>query len=104
MSTSCVVRFVDEGQPLCAFYKHYDGGSFKNELGEFLEGYEIVSGLPYGVPNGKKIANGIDDLAAQAIAYFKQGPGDIYMCRPNDEGDFTYEIDASEDEISVRTI
>ena len=104
MGTSCVVRFVDEGRSLCAFYKHYDGGAFKQELYEFLEGYEIVCGLPLGVPTGKKIANGIGDLAAQAIAYFKDGPGDIYMCHPENEGDFTYEIDASEGEIAVRTI
>lgn len=102
MSTSCVVRFIDEGRSLCAFYKHYDGDTFDRKLYEFVEGYEIVSGLPFEVSG--KIANGIADLAAQAIAYFKQGPGDIYMCHPDDKGDFTYEVEAIVDEISVRTI
>ena len=100
MSTCCVVRFIDRGRPLCAFYKHYDGGDFEQTLAKFLADYEMVSGLPMTVTG--KIANGMPDLAAQVIANFKDGPGDIYMCATDDEGDYTYEV-RDDDETPVVT-
>ena len=102
MSTCCVVRFIDRGKPLCAFYKHYDGGDFEQELAKFLDGYDMVSGLPFDVVG--KIANGMPDLAAQVIAHFKQGPGDIYMCATDDEGDYTYEVRDNDETPIVTTV
>ena len=92
MSTCCVVRFVEAGKPLYAFYKHYDGDTFGQKLREFFAEFTITEGLPAFPQPDEKMANGLDDLAAQTIAYFKDGPGDIYLCHPSDEGDFTYAV------------
>ena len=90
MSTSCVVRFIEDEDVICAFYKHCDGGSFERTLDDFLEEFKLVEGLPLHYE--RRIANGMGDLAAQVIAHFKVGPGEIYMCNPKNEGDFTYEV------------
>ena len=100
MSTSCVVTFFDDGEPLCAFYKHSDGALFNKELGDFLDGYKVVNGLPLVRPSDK-IANGISCLAAQVIANFKTKPGQIYMARTNDEGDYNYAVSAHDGNVHL---
>ena len=98
MSTCCVVRFVEAGKPLYAFYKHYDGDTFGQKLQEFFADFTITDGLP-AFPTPDKIANGLDDLAALTLAYFKNGPGDIYMTDAGSEGDFTYEVSVTDGKV-----
>ena len=65
-------------------YKHYDGypEGHPLDLAKFLNRFRIVNGL---TNNSNEVANGLDCLAAQYIAAFKQGPGDLYVESPGDE-------------------
>lgn len=89
MSThSKTVILDDYGYPLIAFYRQSDGGfdGHGKELQEFLSGMTIVNGITD--LNAKKQANGMDCLAAQIIAHFKKGIGEIYITAdtyPNQE-------------------
>jgi hypothetical protein len=49
------------------------------ELAELLKDMIITNGISF--MEGKKTANGMDCLSAQIVAYFKDGPGDIYLVR-----------------------
>ena len=101
MSTRSLVRFAnrEEGvsfsehpeQVEVQVYKHYDGypSGHPVELAEFLKKFRIVNGLPYD--DDSKMANGLGCLAAQYVAAFKEGPGDIYIENPDKQhGDIEY--------------
>lgn len=70
---------------------HWDGNpeSYGFQLALFLNGYKIVNGLSVG-QDSEKIANGMDCLAAQMVAYFKTEPGDIYLYPPSNKSKETY--------------
>ena len=57
--------------------RHSDGDPNEHgvELAEFLNGFEITQGKGHA----EKSANGGGCLAAQAIAHFKKGSGEIYL-------------------------
>ena len=101
MATPCIVRFIQNGKPMCAFYKHHDGPDFKSKLEAFFSDKKVVSGLSLDPLNE---VNGVADLAAQTIANFKTGPGDVYMVDANDEEMYTYEVSIVDKTISVKTI
>ena len=65
-------------------YKHYDGypEGHPVDLAKFLNGFKVVNGLGMDT---HRIANGLDCLAAQYIAAFKQDAGDIYVENPDVE-------------------
>ena len=102
MATRSLVRFAkrEEGvsfsehpeQVEVQVYKHYDGypSGHPTALAEFLKDFEIVNGVPFGVDNSR-MANGLGCLAAQYIAAFKEGPGDIYIENQDTQhGDIEY--------------
>jgi len=94
MSTHAIAIFHDDQhQGLHAFYVHSDGTpqGFGLQLAEWLDGFVITDGLPARRP--PKIANGIDDLAAQAVAHFKTGPGNVYLCEPHQDRGATFAYD-----------
>ena len=64
-------------------YRHYDGYPKGHgiELAEFLRDFRVVNGLGSDLPD--KIANGMGCLAAQLIAYMKDGPGNVYVESPD---------------------
>lgn len=68
-----------EGAEICVLYRQYDGYPTGHgaELKSFLEGIQIVNGLD--LRDNKRVANGIECLAAQLIAYFKKEPGGFYL-------------------------
>ena len=88
MSTRSLVRFAtrEEGVSFSEHpervevqvYKHFDGypSGHPVALAIFLKDFEIVNGL--GQDTYRK-ANGLGCLAAQYVAAFKEGPGDIYI-------------------------
>ena len=98
MSTRSLVRFAkrEEGVSFSEHpervevqvYKHYDGypSGHPVELAEFLKEFKIVNGIPYG--DDSKMANGLGCLAAQYIAAFKMGPGDLTVEHPDTERDW----------------
>ena len=98
MSTSCIVRFLEHGKPLCAFYKHYDGNTFGEKLKTFYSTKKIVDGLGLDTTNE---ANGIADLAAQTIANFKTRPGDIYMTPVDDDDNYVYNVYIKDNKVCV---
>ena len=84
MSTRALVRFVDEKDEVTTvIYKHYDGypEDFGLDLATFLSDMTIVNGI--SLKENRRIANGIECLAAQVVAFFKQGVGDVYIYSSN---------------------
>ena len=89
---------------LC-MYRQYDGymSGHGAELAEFLQDFNIVNG--YNSTTPKRSANGMGCLAAQLIAHFKDGIGNIYIHEPNatDCGEeFTYTIYKKKDKVYIR--
>ena len=64
---------------LVVIYKQTDGypEGMGMKLANFLEGYIIINGIPPD-PDPKS-ANGMHDLAAQLVAEFTNGIGEIYL-------------------------
>lgn len=65
-------------------YRQYDGypSGHGLELAKFLAPKEMVNGIPVG-GDTSNLANGIHCLAAQIVAHFKEGAGNIYLHQPN---------------------
>ena len=97
MSTRSLVRFAtrEEGVSFSEHpervevqvYKHYDGypQGHPLDLAKFLKGFKVVNGLGMDT---YRTANGLDCLAAQYIAAFKQDAGDLYVENPDSEHDW----------------
>mgnify|MGYP003147111570 CR=1 FL=1 len=86
----------EKRKPITCMYRQYDGhiDSHGQELAEFLEPFTVVNGM--GLNEKRKIANGMDCLAAQLIAYFKKEPGNIYLMHPDSDDvweEYLYEIE-----------
>lgn len=90
MSTRSTTKFIDEtGACLCAMYRQMDGypSGHGKELATFLSGItRINSKGPVGT------ANGIQCLAAQAVAHFKTEPGGIYLMPFDQEEQWNYVV------------
>lgn len=79
MGTRSLTFVYDEdGRSIISMYRQYDGypSGHGKELAEFLEPITMVNGI--GLTEAV-IANGSGCLAAQLVAHFKDGPGDIYL-------------------------
>ena len=101
MGTRSLTVFVDGGNELVVMYRQYDGypSGHGVELAEFLAGMVLVNG--YQAEDPRRIANGINCLAAQVIAHFKaQSPvGGFYLypAGTRDCGEeFVYEVTGQE--------
>ena len=81
MGTRSLTVFFDnfKDTEIVVLYRQFDGypSGHGLELAEFLDDMLIVNGMTCGQPS--KIANGMGCLAAQAVAYFKKGPGEFYL-------------------------
>ena len=93
MGTRSLTTVFDEsGKPLLSFYRQMDG-YYKGhgaELKEFLSEFGVCNG--YGLGDNNKVANGMSCLAAQLIAHFKTGIGNIYICPHTSKQEYNYEI------------
>lgn len=78
MGTECCTAIKDHGEVIACLWRHYDGYPqvHGKELIDFLKGFKIVNGIR---GNDGKVANGMECLAAQLVAHFKQGVGDFYL-------------------------
>tara|TARA_Y100000310_G_C20296539_1_gene629680 strand:+ start:96 stop:548 length:453 start_codon:yes stop_codon:yes gene_type:complete len=99
---------TDKGEkgegPMTCMYRQYDGDvdGHGYELAKFLEPFIIVNGL--GISKNIKIANGIECLAAQMFAHFKECPGNIYCMHPDtmDVGEeYIYEVEYDDENILI---
>ena len=82
-------------KPITCMYRQYDGymSGHGVELAEWLSGYTVVNGIP--LDKSEPMFNGMDCLAAQMFAHFKDGAGGIYCIHPDSEGceeEYLYEI------------
>ena len=74
------LTFVYEGdKPFVNMYRQFDGyrEGHGRDLAQFLEGLSVVNGIPHG--DQRRLANGMGCLAAQLVAKFKDGVGNIYL-------------------------
>ena len=82
-------------KPITTMYRQFDGylDGHGLELAEWLNQYTIVNGM--GMDDTGSIANGMDCLAAQMFAHFKEDAGGIYCMHPDAEDcweEYLYEI------------
>jgi hypothetical protein len=101
MSTRALTRVNASKHKILCMYRHCDGypSGHGKELFELLNGMTITNGIQPG-----KTANGAGCLAAQIVAYFKDGPGSIYLEPPTakDVGqDYEYTIAVDEETKAV---
>ena len=95
----------EKKQNILCMYRQYDGylSGHGAELAEFLQDFNIVNG--YNPDTTKRDANGMGCLAAQLIAHFKDGIGNIYIHEPNDSDcgeEFTYTIYEEDGKVCIR--
>lgn len=89
--------FDDDDQLICSMYRQLDGypSGHGAALAEFLKDMRIVNGIGIGREKAGTHANGMDCLAAQIVAAFKNGIGGVYLVRPRRKPeweDYIYEI------------
>jgi len=98
MGTRSLTRFIEvvDGteKPITCVYRQYDGypSGHGKELADFLSSGKMVNGFG---PSEERLFNGIGCLAAQFIAEFKDGVGNIYIEKPDAIGcgeEYIYEI------------
>ena len=82
-------------RPITCMYRQYDGylDGHGQELAEWLAGHTLVNGIP--MDPSKPMFNGVDCLAAQMFAHFKDGAGGIYCMHPDASDcweEYLYEI------------
>lgn len=91
MGTSALTIVLnEEKQPLFNMYSQSDGypSGVGGRLKEFLTGFKIINGISdYNVT---KTANGMECLAAQIVAHFKEGIGREYLVPAVDKSDYEY--------------
>ena len=95
----------EKKQNILCMYRQYDGylSGHGAELAEFLQDFTVVNGYNSGTP--ERSANGMGCLAAQLIAHFKDGIGNIYIHEPNDSDcgeEYTYTIYEEDGKVRVR--
>lgn len=91
--TSSRIIIKDRKMIYCSLYIHHDGyvKGVGQDLLHFLDGMKIVNGL--SCTDGDKVANGLDDLAAQLVMAFKTDTGNVYLQgETEDLEDYTYII------------
>ena len=91
-------------QTITTMYRQMDGylEGHGQDLAEFLSQFTIVNGMR--MDETRKIANGIDCLAAQMFAHFKDGPGHIYCMHPSAQDcgeEYIYEIEKDGEDILI---
>lgn len=78
MGTRSLTIFEGRAE-IAVLYRQFDGyphNGHGQELAEFLAGFRIVNGIG---ARDSKLANGLECLAAQAVAHFKSEPGHFYL-------------------------
>jgi len=94
----------DKNNNIICMYRQYDGylSGHGKELAEFLQDFTVVNGYSNITP--ARSANGMSCLAAQLVAYFKDGIGNIYLYPTNtsDVGEeFIYTISLIDNQLNI---
>lgn len=101
MATRASIVMKENGKPMMAVYKHWDG--YPSGLGKTLEsiisGGTITNGLS-GNPKMGEAFNGAGCLFASIISLLKERPGDVYITNLDDVGkageEYIYTIDVND--------
>lgn len=111
MGTRSITRIIDDGKPILAMYRQWDGYPWGHgaDLQRFLEPMTVINGMRMDEETQMgRLANGAGCLAAQLIAHFKTEVGSIYCVSLDPEEtqwvDYVYDVAVAEDgaiEISV---
>lgn len=83
MGTRSLTYMQDElGRNIVCMYRQYDGypNGHGLQLARFLDGFTVCNGYNQAKT---KLANGMGCLAAQMVAHFKDGTGNIYLHFPS---------------------
>jgi hypothetical protein len=88
MGTRSLTHIKDEGETLVTIYRQMDGypSGHGQDLANFLKGIRLINGI--GMNDSGGTANGMGCLAAQLIAHFKDGVGNIYIDVPGRKADW----------------
>ena len=80
---SLTVIKKSKDEEICVMYRQYDGcpSGHGQELVDFLKQGKLVNGITHEDEDEGLLFNGMDCLAAQIMAHFKDGPGNIYLMR-----------------------
>jgi hypothetical protein len=80
MGTTSTTLIMQNDKPLVNMYTQYDGdpSGHGKDLYNFLKNISLVNGLSGNESMGSH-ANGVNCLAAQIIAHFKDDVGEIYI-------------------------
>ena len=80
MGTRSLTYVYDGKTPIMCMYRQFDGylSGHGQELANFLNELTIDNGIS-GKPKLFSFANGMGDLAAQMIVWFKKTPGGFYI-------------------------
>jgi len=107
MATRASIIMKEEGQPLMAIYKHWDGypSGLGKQIEDIIAGGKIVNGLSVDSKLGE-VFNGAGCLFATMIAKLKENPGDVYITSLDSVGnngeEYIYEVDV-QNNIAVLT-
>lgn len=83
MGTRCTIRVkdsLDNKESYVSVYKQFDGyfSGIGEELKQKFGKHRIVNGFGFG-DTDETTANGMGCLAAQLVAYIKEGIGNVYL-------------------------
>ncbi len=105
MATRASIIMKENGKPVMAMYKHWDG--YPNGLGQQIE--DIIAGGPVvnGLSGKTKLGgafNGSGCLFASIIAIMKKEPGDVYITSLESVGnqgeEYVYDLDVVENQVN----
>lgn len=106
MATRASIIMKEEGKPMLAIYKHWDGypSGLGKSLEEIIMGGQITNGLGMN-PELGKVFNGAGCLFASIISILKEKPGDVYITNLDSVGksgeEYIYEIDVVDNKVSL---
>ena len=106
MATRASIIMKENGKPMVAVYKHWDGypSGLGKSLEEIIMGGQITHGLGLNSELGK-VFNGAGCLFASIVSILKEKPGDVYMTSIDSVGrsgeEYIYEIDVNDKEIKL---
>ena len=100
-TSSLTVVYNSKKVPVLCMQKHSDGQTYAYgaQLARFLCAKQIVQGIPCG--DTSTLANGVECLAAQLVAHFKQGCGGIYLVPLQRVGECNYEYHVTQNNVQV---
>ena len=105
MGTRSLTYVYDGETPIMCMYRQFDGylSGHGQELANFLNELAIGNGVS-GKPELFTFANGMGDLAAQMIVFFKKTPGGFYIhpIELNQDALQDYEYHVYEDKVVVK--